>query len=220
GRTLKFVLRFQGTTLLVTAATLVGTILLYIYVPKGFFPVQDTGVILGVSEAPQDISFVAMSQRQRTLADVILKDSAVESLPSFIGIDGTNTTLNSGRIQINLKPLEARDGSAGDVIRRLQPKLAAVEGITLYMQPVQDLTVEDRVSRTQYQYSLEDANPTELGTWTTTLVQKLQQLPQLRDVASDQQNQGLAAQLIIDRDTASRFGIRIQTIDDMLYNAF
>src|SRR5437016_703539 len=207
GRTLQFVLRFRTTTLLVTVATLVGTILLYIYVPKGFFPVQDTGVILGVSEGPQNVSFAAMAQRQQTLADVILKDPAVESLSSFIGIDGTNTTLNSGRIQINLKPLAERKISASDIIRRLQPQLAKVTGITLYMQPVQDLTVEDRVSRTQYQYTLEDPDADELNTWAPKMVAKLRSLPELRDVASDQQNRGLQASLTIDRDTASRLGI-------------
>jgi len=202
GRTLKFVLRFRTTTLLVTAATLVGTILLYIYVPKGFFPVQDTGVILGVSEGPQDVSFAAMVSRQRALADVILKDPAVESLSSFIGVDGINTTLNSGRIQINLKPLNQRDMSASDVIRRLQPELAKIDGISLFMQPVQDLTVEDRVSRTQFQYSLEDVDAKELGIWVPRFMEKLKALPELRDVASDQQNQGLVAVLTIDRDTA------------------
>src|SRR5881296_1049492 len=158
GRTLQFVLRYRTTTLVVTVATLAATILLYIYVPKGFFPVQDTGVILGVSEAPQNVSFLAMAQRQQALASVILQDPAVESLSSFIGIDGTNTTINSGRIQINLKSLEERRISASDVIRRLQPKLAEVNGITLFLQPIQDLTVEDRVSRTQFQYSLEDVD--------------------------------------------------------------
>src|SRR5499426_134796 len=176
GRTLKFVLRFRTITLLVTIATLVGTILLYIYVPKGFFPVQDTGVILGVSEAPQSISFRAMSDRQRSLTETILQDPAVDSLSSFIGIDGTNTTLNSGRIQINLKPLADRKISASDVIRRLQPKLDKIDGITLFMQPVQDLTVEDRVSRTQFQYSLEDVDPKELATWVPKFVGKLKSL--------------------------------------------
>ena len=188
--------------------------------PKGFFPVQDTGVILGVSEAPQIVSFAAMAERQQALARVILQDPAVESLSSFIGIDGTNTTINSGRIQINLKPLEERKLSASDVIRRLQPSLAKVEGITLFMQPVQDLTVEDRVSRTQFQYSLEDPDPEELGVWAARFVQKLQTLPLLRDVASDQQNQGLQARLVIDRDTASRLGITPQMLDDTLYDAF
>ena len=220
GRTLQFVLRYRATTLLVTIGTLVGTILLYIYVPKGFFPVQDTGVILGVSEAPQNVSFTAMAARQRTLADVILKDPAVESLSSFIGIDGTNATLNSGRIQINLKPLDQRRISASDVIRRLQPEIAKLDGITLFMQPVQDLTVEDRVSRTQYQYSLEDVDPKELAYWTPKFVEKLKSLPDLRDVATDQLNDGLLATLTIDRDTASRLGIFPADIDNTLYDAF
>jgi multidrug efflux pump len=220
GRTLKFVLRFRTTTLLITAATLVGTILLYIYVPKGFFPVQDTGVILGVSEGPQDVSFAAMVSRQRALADVILKDPAVASLSSFIGVDGINTTLNSGRIQINLKPLDQRKISASDVIRRLQPELAKVDGMSLFMQPVQDLTVEDRVSRTQFQYSLEDADAKELGYWVPRFMEKLKTLPELRDVASDQQNQGLLAVLTIDRDTASRLGILPADVDNTLYDAY
>jgi multidrug efflux pump len=220
GRTLQVVLRYRTTTLLVTIGTLVGTILLYIYVPKGFFPVQDTGVILGVSEAPQNVSFAAMARRQQALADVILKDPAVDSLSSFIGIDGTNTTLNSGRIQINLKPLEQRKISSSDVIRRLQPEIAKLDGITLFMQPVQDLTVEDRVSRTQFQYSLEDVDPQELAYWTPKFVDKLKQLPDLRDVATDQLNDGLLATLTIDRDTASRLGIFPADIDNTLYDAF
>ena len=220
GTTLRWVLRHQGVTLVVALGTLVTTVWLYIIVPKGFFPVQDTGVILGISEAPQTISFTAMAERQQALAQVILQDPAVESLSSFIGIDGTNTTVNSGRIQINLKPLEARQVSVVEIIRRLQSALANVEGITLFLQPVQDLTVEDRVSRTQYQYSLEDPDPHELRLWAPRLVQKLQALPQLRDVASDDQNQGVQTRLVIDRDTASRFGIRPQTIDDTLYDAF
>jgi multidrug efflux pump len=220
GRTLQVVLRFRGITLLVTVGTLVGTILLYIYVPKGFFPVQDTGVILGVSEAPQNVSFLAMEARQRALADVILRDPAVESLSSFIGIDGTNTTINSGRVQINLKPLAERKISASDVIRRLQPELAQVDGITLYMQPVQDLTVEDRVSRTQFQYSLEDVDPKELAYWVPKFVAKLKTLPELRDVATDQLNDGLMATLTIDRDTASRLGVFPADIDNTLYDAF
>jgi multidrug efflux pump len=220
GRTLKFVLRYRTTTLLVTAATLVGTILLYIYVPKGFFPVQDTGVILGVSEGPQDVSFAAMSRRQQALADVILKDPAVESLSSFIGVDGINNTLNSGRIQINLKPLDQRKISASDVIRRLQPEVAKVDGVSLFMQPVQDLTVEDRVSRTQFQYSLEDVDAKELYTWVPRFMDKLKSVPELRDVASDQQNQGLLAVLTIDRDTASRLGILPADVDNTLYDAF
>jgi multidrug efflux pump len=220
GRTLSWVMRHQTATLVVATATLVMTVWLYIIVPKGFFPVQDTGGILGISEAPQTVSFAAMAERQQALAEVILRDPAVESLSSFIGVDGTNTTVNSGRIQINLKPLEERKILATDIIRRLQPELAKVEGITLFMQAVQDLTVEDRVSRTQYQYSLEDPDPKELSLWAPRFVSKLQELPQLRDVASDDQNLGLQARLVIDRDTASRFGIRPQTIDDTLYDAF
>jgi multidrug efflux pump len=220
GRTLKFVLRFRAITLLVTIATLVGTILLYIYVPKGFFPVQDTGVILGVSEAPQSVSFKAMGLRQQALAKVILEDPAVESLSSFIGIDGTNTTLNSGRMQINLKPLKERGIGASEVIRRLQPKLDKVDGITLFMQPVQDLTVEDRVSRTQFQYSLEDVDAKELATWVPVFMDRLKQLPELRDVASDQLNGGLLVNLIIDRDSASRLGVLPADIDNTLYDAF
>ncbi|MBA3916268.1 MAG: efflux RND transporter permease subunit, partial [Acidobacteriales bacterium] len=216
GRTLKWVLKHQTATLIVTVATLVLTIALYIIVPKGFFPVQDTGVILGVSEAQQTVSFTAMAQRQQALAKIILKDSDVASLSSFIGVDGINTTPNSGRIQINLKSRDERSASASDIIRRLQPELAKVQGITLYMQPVQDLTVEDRVSRTQYQYSIEDADSRELNEWTPRLIQKLQSLPELRDVASDQQNGGLQADLVIDRDTASRLGILPQAIDNTL----
>jgi len=220
GRTLTWVLGHQTATLWVAAATLVGTVLLYIFIPKGFFPVQDTGVILGVSEAPQTISFPAMADRQQALARVILQDPAVESLSSFIGVDGTNTTMNSGRIQINLKPIEVRGISASDVIRRLQPQLARVEGITLFMQPVQDLTVEDRVSRTQFQYSLEDADARELGLWVPRFMQKLEELPMLRDVANDRQDQGLQTRLVIDRATASRLGITPQTLDNTLYDAF
>src|SRR5205814_5809310 len=220
GTTLRWVLGHQAATLLIALGTLAATILLYVIVPKGFFPVQDTGVILGVSEAPQTVSFAAMAARQQELAKVILQDPAVQSLSSFIGVDGINTTLNSGRIQINLKPLDERKVSAGDIIRRLQPQLAEVEGITLFLQPVQDLTVEDRVSRTQYQYSIECPDPNELRLWAPRLVEKLQTLPQLRDVASDQQNRGLEAALVIDRDTAARLGITPQMIDDTLYDAF
>jgi multidrug efflux pump len=220
GRTLRVVLRHQPLTLLVAFGTLVATIYLFMIIPKGFFPVQDTGVILGVSEAAQTVSFPNMAGRQEALAKVILEDPAVESLSSFIGIDGTNPTINSGRIQINLKPLEDRRISASDIIRRLQPELARVHGITLFMQPVQDLSVEDRVSRTQFQYSLEDADAKELATWVPRFMAKLQSLPELRDVASDQQNGGLQARLAIDRNTASRFGITPQMIDDTLYDAF
>jgi multidrug efflux pump len=220
GRTLKWVLKHQTATLLVAVATLVFTVLLYIIVPKGFFPVQDTGIIQGISEAAQTISFPAMAQKQQELAHIILQDPAVDNLSSFIGVDGTNTTLNSGRIQINLKPLEQRRIGASDVIRRLQPNLAKVDGITLYMQPVQDLTVEDRVSRTQYQYTLEDPDLTELNYWTNKLMDKLKTLPELRDLATDQQSSGLSASLIVDRVTASRMGITPQQIDQTLYDAF
>ena len=220
GRTLRWVLKRQGATLLVAAAMLVLTIWLYVFVPKGFFPVQDTGVIQGISEAAQNISFTAMAERQQALAQVILKDPAVESLSSFIGVDGINTTLNSGRILINLKPLNERKISATEVMRRLQPQLAKVDEITLYMQPIQDLTVEDRVSRTQFQYTLEDASVDELNTWTTKLMEKLPALPQLRDVATDQQTRGSQAMLVIDRVTASRLGITPQAVDDALYDAF
>ena len=217
--TLQWVLRHQTATLLLTAATLGVTIFLFIIVPKGFFPVQDTGVILGVSEAPPSVSFGEMSRLQQALAGVIQQDPAVESLSSFIGVDGINTVMNSGRIQINLKPLAQRAG-AGAVIRRLQEKLKSVEGITLYLQPVQDLSVEDRVSRTQFQYTLEDADAKELTSWTARLVEKLDTLGSLRDVATDEQNGGLQTTLVIDRDTASRLGIGMQQIDDTLYDAF
>ncbi|MGD0911644.1 MAG: efflux RND transporter permease subunit [Terracidiphilus sp.] len=220
GRSLKFVLGYQTITLLVAAATLVLTIVLYIVIPKGFFPTQDTGEIQGISQAPATISFAAMAQKQQQLAHVILQDPAVESLSSFIGADGTNTTLNSGRMSINLKPLNVRKLSASDVIRRLQTSLNAVQGTVLYMEPVQDITVDDRVSRTQYQYTLEDSDANELNLWTGKLVEKMQKLPQLADVATDQQTGGLAVSLIIDRATASRLGIAPSTIDSILYDAF
>ncbi len=220
GRTVKFVLKHQTATLMVTVGTLVLTLFLYVVVPKGFFPVQDTGVILGVSEAPDFVSFDALSTHQQELAKIILQDKAVDSLSSFIGVDGTNTTPNEGRIQINLKPRDQRSDDATTIIRRLQPQLAKVDGITLYMQPVQDLTVEDRVSRTQFQYSIEDADAQELAEWTPKLVAKLQVLPALRDVATDQLNNGLKTNVTIDRDTASRLGIFPQAIDNTLYDAF
>jgi multidrug efflux pump len=220
GRTLSWVLKHQGATLLIAVATLVLTIGLYLVIPKGFFPVQDTGVILGISEASQTVSFPAMADRQQAVGREILKDPAVESLSSFIGIDGTNTTMNSGRIQINLKTLDERKASATEIIRRLQPELAKVEGVTLFMQPVQDLTVEDRVSRTQYQYSLEDPDAKELALWAPRFVSRLQQVPELRDVASDQQTEGLEARVVLDRTTASRLGITPQMLDDALYDSF
>jgi multidrug efflux pump len=220
GRTLQVVLRHQPPTLVVALATLGATFFLFEVISKGFFPVQDTGVILGISVAPQSIAFPSMAQRQQQLAAVILMDPAVDSLSSFIGVDGTNQTGNSGRIQINLKPVEERGISASDVIRRLQPQLAKVDGITLFMQPVQDLTVEDRVSRTQFQYSLEDPDAKELAIWAPRFIEALERLPQLRDVASDQQNGGLETTVKIDRATSSRFGITPQLIDDTLYDAF
>jgi multidrug efflux pump len=220
GRTLRWVLGHQPATLAVAVATLVVTVVLYVAIPKGFFPIQDTGVIQGISEAPQSISFPAMATRQQALAQAILKDPAVASLSSFIGVDGTNVTLNSGRILINLVPLAQRRVSASDVIRRLQPALDGLDGITLFMQPVQDLSVEDRVSRTQYQYSLEDPDGQELNAWAPRLVEALRLESALRDVSTDQQDAGLGTRLVIDRATASRLGVNPQTIDDTLYDAF
>jgi multidrug efflux pump len=220
GRTLQVVLRHRNLTLLVAAGTLALTILLYVVIPKGFFPVQDTGEIQGVSEADQSASFQEMSKLQQRVGAVILQDPAVESFSSFIGVDGTTTTLNAGRFQINLKPIETRKISASDVIRRLQPEIAKVSGMTLYMQPVQDLTVEDIVSRTEYQYSLEDPDANELSQYAGQFVARLKEMPQLADVASDLQIHGLNANLTIDRTTASRVGITAQNIDDTLYDAF
>ncbi|MDR2560426.1 MAG: multidrug efflux RND transporter permease subunit [Holophagales bacterium] len=220
GRTLQWALGRQPTILIVAVATFLCTILLYIVVPKGFFPVQDTGVIVGITEAPEWVSFDTMAERQQALAAVILKDPAVESLSSFIGVDGTNTTLNSGRIQINLRPLAQRRTGATEVIHRIQSDVSGVRGIQLFMQPVQDLTVEDKISRNQYQFVLEDADPTELAKYVPMLVEKLQQLPILRDVASDLQNNGLQVKVIIDRTAASRLGITPQILDDALYDAF
>ncbi len=217
---LRFVLKHQPATLVVTVGTLALTIFLFLVIPKGFFPVQDTGVILGVSEAPATLSFSALAERQQALAKAVLKDPDVVSLSSFIGIDGANMLPNSGRIQINLKPREERKEDAPTIIRRLQTEIADVKGINLYMQPVQDLTVEDRISRTQYQYTMEDADGTELAVWAPKLLDKLRNLSQLTDVASDQQERGMQATLTIDRDTASRLGILPQTIDDTLYDAF
>jgi len=219
GRTLRVVLRYQTFTLIVAVATLILTIVLYITIPKGFFPVQDTGVIQGISQASQSISFDAMSEKQQELARIILKDPAVESLSSFIGADGINTTLNSGRISINLKPIDQRVG-ASDVIRRLQQSLAQVHGMHLYMQPVQDITVDDRVSRTQYQYTLEDPDTDELNEWSNKFVARLKKLPELEDIATDQQTGARAVQLVIDRVTASRLGIAPTTIDNTLYDAY
>ena len=220
GRTLRWVLDHQTPTLIVAAGTLALTVFLYLLVPKGFFPVQDTGVIQGTTQAPQSISFPAMAERQQELAQAVLKDPAVESLSSFIGVDGTNTTLNNGRILINLKPLDVRHISAEDVIRRLQQRLARVAGITLFMQPVQDLTVDVRPSSTQFQYTLEDPDGDELNNWAPKVLDKMRTLPELADVSSDQQDKGLRTSLDIDRSTASRLGITPQAIDDTLYDAF
>jgi len=220
GRTLTVVLRYRFITLLVTIGTLVGTLLLYVVIPKGFFPVQDTGVILGISEAPQTVSFTSMAERQQKLVDILLQDPAVDNISSFIGVDGTNTTLNSGRIQINLKPLDERKISATEVIQRLQPKISGIEGIQLFLQPLQDLTVEDRVSRTQFQYSLEDPDQVELAKYTHKMVDELSKEKVVTDVASDLQDQGLGAQLVIDRDTAARLGIAMADVDNTLYDAF
>jgi multidrug efflux pump len=220
GRTLGWVLRHQPATVVVSLGILGLTLYLYYVVPKGFFPVQDTGVILGIAEGPQTASFAEMAEKQQALAGAILQDPAVESLSSFIGVDGTNSTLNTGRIQINLKPIAVRRISAVDVIRRLEPRLSGTRGLSFFMQPVQDLTVEDRVSRTQFQYTLEDSDTRELAEWVPRFVRSLQAQPELRDIATDQQDQGLRTHLVIDRDTASRLGITPQMIDDTLYDAF
>jgi multidrug efflux pump len=220
GRTLKVVLRFQTIALLVAAATLLLTVYLYIIIPKGFFPIQDTGVIQGISQAPPAISSQSMAEKQLALTKAVLSDPAVESVSSFIGADGTNTTTNSGRMSINLKPLDQRKISASNVIRRLNSTLNQVEGIQLFMEPVQDISVDDRVSRTQYQYALEDPDANELNDWTNRFVARLKKLPELEDVATDQQPGGLAVSLVIDRVTASRLGIAPSTIDNTLYDAF
>src|SRR5690606_30715107 len=220
GRGLRWVLRHQPLTLMVTVATLLLTVALYLWIPKGFFPVQDTGLIQGISDAPQSISFAAMSERQQRLAQEILRDADVESLSSFIGIDGSNTSVNSGRMLINLRPHGARSSTAGEVIERLQQRVSSIPGIVLYMQPVQDLTIEDRVSRTQFQFTLSSPDSKELALWTQKLSEKLRGLPQLGAVASDLQDQGLQAWLDIDRDTASRLGVSVSAITDALYDAF
>lgn len=220
GNALQWVLKHQPLTLLVAVASLALTVFLYMVVPKGFFPVQDTGVIQGISEAPQATSFAAMSERQQALSKVILQDPAVQSLSSYIGVDGDNATLNSGRLLINLKPHGERDVSASEVISRLQPQLDRLVGIRLFMQPVQDLSIEDRVSRTQYQFSLSSPDADLLAQWSGKLVQALQQRPELADVASDLQDKGLQVYLVIDRDMASRLGISVSQITNALYDAF
>jgi multidrug efflux pump len=220
GRTLRWVLKYQTITLLVALGTLVLTVVLYMTIPKGFFPTQDTGIIQGITEASPSISFAEMGRKQQDIGRAILADPNVAGISSFIGTDGTNTTLNSGRIEINLKALGTRKLSATEVIAELETKLAKVPGITLYMQPVQDLTVDDRVSRTEYQYTLEDPSQTELDSVTLALVAKLKKLPQLADVVTDQQLGGAAESIVIDRPTASRFGVTTSTIDNTLYDAF
>jgi len=220
GKMLEWVLAHQALTLLVALGTLALTVLLYLLVPKGFFPLQDTGAILGITEAEQSVSFRAMAERQEALAKVVLQDPAVEGLSSFIGVDGVNTTLNSGRMMINLKPLAQRSARADEVIRRLQPELAKVAGITLYMQPVQDLSIEDRISRNQYQFTMESPDGEALATWVPRLVERLRQSTQLTDVASDLQDRGLQAFVDIDRDSAGRLGVTPAAISTALYNAF
>jgi len=220
GRTLKVVLRHQTATLLIFAGTFALTVLLFLIVPSGFFPIQDTGVIQGTTVAGQSVSFDEMSRLQQDVVSVIRNDPAVDSVSSFVGIDQTNTTLNNGRVMINLKPLNQRADRADAIIRRLQPEVSKIRDITLYMQPVQDISVEDRVSRTQFQYTLEDPNRDELDTWAPQLLTKMQQIPELRDVASDQQSAGLRTQLVYDRDTASRLGISPAMIDQTLYDSY
>jgi multidrug efflux pump len=220
GKSLQKIFSHQTLVLIIAVLTLLVTGVLFFMIPKGFFPVQDTGLILGISEAPQSISFAAMAERQKALSKAILEDSAVDSLSSFIGIDGTNTTLNTGRILINLKPIEQRKESASDVIRRLTNTLKKVVGIKLYMQPVQDFSIDDRITRTQYQYSLGGIYPSEVAKWTDLFVKKLREYPELVDVVSDQQNLGLQTKVTIDRDTASRLGVTTALFDDVLYDAF
>lgn len=220
GKILEWVLDRQGLTLIVAFATLALTVLLYFVIPKGFFPLQDTGAIQGISQAQASISFSAMAERQQALGRVILHDPAVQSLSSFIGVDSNNPTLNSGRFLINLKPLAERDAGVAEVMRRLQVAAGEVEGITLYMQPVQDLTIEDQVSRTQYQLSLEHTNVEVLRTWVPRVVERLRAEPRLADVISDQQEGGLQAHVEIDRSVANRLGITPASVDNALYSAF
>jgi len=214
------VLDRQTFVLVIALGTFVLTGVLYVVIPKGFFPLQDTGVIQAISEAPQSVSYAAMAERQQLLASTILKDPDVESLSSFIGVDGTNTTLNSGRILINLKPHDSRKADIATVMRRIQKSTAGLTGITLYMQPVQDLTIEGTVSKTQYQFIIQDADPAQLAEWTPKLVDKLRQLPELGDVASDISDKGLSIFVEIDRDQAARFGITPATIDNALYDSY
>lgn len=219
-RALTWVLDHQILTLLVASATVVLTVYLYLFIPKGFFPVQDTGAIQGITDAPQDVSFDSMARRQQSLVNVVLRDPAVQSVSSFIGVDGVNTTLNAGRMLITLKPLSERNISASQVIRRLQPAVDSMPGISMFMQPVQDLTIEDKVSRTQYQFTLTDANPDELTQWSQRLLTRLQQSAALTDVTSDVQDKGLQAYVNIDRDRAAQFGLNVAAVDNALYDAY
>ncbi len=220
GRTLRGVLAHQWLTLLVAIGTLVLTIYMYVVIPKGFFPVQDTGLIQGITQADQTVSYSAMAERQQRLAEEILKDPDVVSLSSFIGVDGQNVTLNSGRFLINLRPREERAENAGAIIRRINARVADVPGIALFMQPVQDLTIDTAVSATQYQFILENPDPAAFDTWVPRLVDRLKQIPDLADVASDRQASGLAAYITIDRATAGRYGITPASVDNALYDAF
>ncbi|MGH6852670.1 MAG: efflux RND transporter permease subunit, partial [Methylocella sp.] len=220
GRALDIVLRHQPLTLFVAIATLATTIVLYVVIPKGFFPVQDTGMIQAISEGPPSVSFEAMAGLQRQLADAILRDPAVDNVSSFIGVDGDNATLNSGRFLINLKPRDERALSAGEIVRRLQSEVSGIVGVSLYMQPVQDLTIDSSVSRAQYHFILQDPDPGAFKIWVPKLMQRLGQRPELSDVASDMQSQGLAVDLVIDRATAARFGITPASVDNALYDAF
>jgi multidrug efflux pump len=220
GRRLNWVLDHQTLTLWVATATVAMTAILYILIPKGFFPDQDTGLIQGVSEAGQNVSYSAMADRQQALAAAILKDPDVKSLSSFIGVDGNNVTLNSGRFLINLKPRDQRTANVAEVIRRIRSEIADVPGVTLFMQPVQDLTLDNTVSRTQYQFTLESADPVALSAWTPKLVAILRQRPELAEVVSNQEDDGLAAYVTIDRDSAARLGISVGTVDNALYDAF
>jgi multidrug efflux pump len=220
GHMLNWVLDRQTFVLIIALATFFLTGLLYVVIPKGFFPLQDTGVIQAISEAPQTVSYAAMAERQQQLASTILKDPDVESLSSFIGVDGTNTTLNSGRILINLKPHDQRKSDIATIMRRIQNSTASLTGITLYMQPVQDLTIEGTVSKTQYQFILQDPDPVQLAEWTPKLVDRLRQLPELADVASDISDKGLSVFVEVDRDQAARFGITLATIDNALYDSY
>ncbi len=220
GRGLAKVLNHPWLTLSVALSTLLLSVLLWVFIPKGFFPVQDNGIIQGTLQAPQSSSFANMAQRQRQVADVILQDPAVQSLTSFVGVDGTNPSLNSARLQINLKPLDERDDRVQKVIARLQTAVDKVPGVDLFLQPTQDLTIDTQVSRTQYQFTLQATSLDALSTWVPQLMEKLQQLPQLSDVSSDWQDKGLVAYVNVDRDSASRLGISMADVDNALYNAF